>query len=93
MSLCNVVRWCSGTLARKTELGRLENTTHVLRIYRLPSIMDSVYVTSMAYLQQSPNHQIYVILDVARLLNASATNGCHHAVLQSSAAEFVSILV
>lgn len=42
--------WNLGTLARKTELGRLENITYVFRIYRLSSVMDSVYVALMAQL-------------------------------------------
>lgn len=46
----SVLRLNLGTLARKTELGWLENTTYVLRIYYLSSFMDSFYVTPLAHL-------------------------------------------
>lgn len=80
-------------MARKTELGRLENVTHVFRFHRLPTAVDSVHVALVAHLQQSAHHQVHVVLDVSRLLDALTTNGGHHAVLQSGAAKSVPLLV
>lgn len=80
-------------MARKTELGWLENAAHVFGVHRVPSAVDHFHPAAVAQLQQGANHQVYVVPDVTRVPDAPAANGGHHAVLQGGSAKPVPLLV
>jgi len=88
-----VYRTISGTVAGKTELGWLENAAHVFGVHRVPSAVDHFHPAAVAQLQQGANHQVHVVPDVARVPDASAADGGHHAVLQGGPAKSVPLLV
>lgn len=80
-------------MAGPTELGRLEDAAHVFGVHRVPATVDNFHPAAVAQLQQSAHHQVHVVPDVARVPDAPAANGGHHAVLQGGPAKPVPLLV
>lgn len=84
---------CVGTVAGAAKLGRLEDAAHVPGLYRVSAAVGHLHAAAVAQLQQGAHHQVHVVPDVARVPDAVAANGGHHAVLQGGPAKSVPVLV
>lgn len=85
--------WWTGIMARRTELVRVSTSAATHCVHHLPARLGDFYASVRPQIQQSSNHQIHVLLDVAYISDAAFDDCRHNAVVCGAAPEPVSLLV